>query len=235
MEKLAYLVFDDAEASGDALRERLLARVGPALQAAGAHDVVVSVQDGPVAEGRPIRNSDPPVRALVSFWLQSIDDRGPCEAALEGAGRRLAGYLVCESRPLVHERVPGARSPGMNQVTCIARKSGLSDDAFFDYWTTEHKRVAVETQATTGYVRNVVVRPLLPGSPAWDAIVEETFPIEALTDPKVFYAAPDDATLRANLERMMQSCQRFLDFGPMECTHMSEYTLGAPEGREAPG
>jgi hypothetical protein len=58
------------------------------------------------------------------------------------------------------------------------------------------------------------------------AIVEETFPIGALTDPKVFYDAKDDSDLRARMERMMQSCQRFLDFEPMEYTHMSEYYLG---------
>ena len=60
----------------------------------------------------------------------------------------------------------------------------------------------------------------------WDAIVEETFPIEALTDPKVFYDAGDDDELKANADRMLESCRRFLDFEPMEWTHMSEYCLG---------
>ena len=225
MEKLVYLVYESGEASGDALRERLLTQVAPGLAEADAMDVVINVQDGPVADGQPIRNSDPPIRAMLSFWLENSDDRGPCEAALEGTGQRLAGYLVCESRPLLHERKPGARSPGMNQVTCISRKSGMSDDEFFGYWTGEHKRVAIETQSSIGYVRNVIVRRLLPDSPPWDAIVEETFPIEALTDPKVFYAAEDEATLERNVDRMMKSCQRFLDFAPMECTHMSEYSL----------
>jgi hypothetical protein len=42
----------------------------------------------------------------------------------------------------------------------------------------------------------------------------------------VFYDAKDDSDLRARMERMMTSCQRFLDFEPMEYTHMSEYYLG---------
>ena len=113
----------------------------------------------------------------------------------------------------------------MNQVTCISRKPGMSDDDFYGYWHSDHKRVALETQSTTGYVRNVIQRAVTPGAPLWDAIVEETFPIGALSDPKVFYAARDDAELKANVDRMMESCHRFLDFEPMECTHMSEYCL----------
>lgn len=228
MEKLLYLVFERSDASGDALRERLLGRVGPALLEAGARDVTLNVQDAPVAGGSPIVKSDPPIRAMVSFWLQSHDERGPCEAALEGTGQRLAGYLVCESRPLVHERKAGVRTPGMNQVTCISRKAGMSDEDFHGHWTTTHRQVAIETQSTTGYVRNVIVRRLLPDSPPWDAVVEETFPIGALTDPKVFYDAPDDETLRRNLGRMIESCERFLDLEPLECTPMSEYPLQPP-------
>ena len=82
-------------------------------------------------------------------------------------------------------------------------------------------------QSTTGYVRNVISRRLTEDAPDhWTGIVEETFPIGALTDPKVFYAAKDDAELKANLDRMMASVTRFLDDGPMEFTHMSEYDLG---------
>jgi hypothetical protein len=71
-----------------------------------------------------------------------------------------------------------------------------------------------------------IIRKLTPDAPGWAAIVEETFPIGALTDPKVFYDAKSDADLRARMDRMLKSCQRFLAFEPMEYTHMSEYYLG---------
>ena len=163
---------------------------------------------------------------MVSFWMQCADDRPACEAALGAVVQGIAGYLVVESRPMVHETNPGGRTAGMNQVTCISRRPGMTDEEFYGYWHHDHKQVAIETQSTTGYVRNVIQRAVTPGAPVWDAIVEETFPIGALTDPKVFYDAKDDAELKANVDRMMESCQRFLDFGPMEVTHMSEYCLG---------
>jgi hypothetical protein len=163
---------------------------------------------------------------MASFWMDNSDDRAPCEAALAAHAKRLVGYLVVESRPLVHEAPKGGRTPGANQVTCIAKKRGLPYDEFLRIWYGDHRRVAVETQSTVGYVRNTIVRKLTEGAPDWDAIVEETFPIGALTDPKVFYDAKSDEELQRNTARMMESCRRFLDFEPLEYTHMSEYYLG---------
>ena len=115
----------------------------------------------------------------------------------------------------------------MKQVTCIAKRADLTYQEFIRIWHGDHKAVAVETQSTFGYVRNEIVRPLTDGAPAgWIAVVEENFPIGALTDPKVFYAAGSDAELQRNVKRMMDSCNRFLDMGPLEFTHMSEYYLG---------
>jgi hypothetical protein len=227
MEKLVYLIFDEADASGAALREGLIGKAVPALRQAGARDVTVHVQDEHVAAGTPLRRSDPPIRAMVSFWMEDSDDRAPCEAALAAHGRRLAGWLVVESRPLVHERPTGARTPGTNQVTCIARRKDVSYEDFTRIWHGDHRVVAIETQSTVGYVRNEFVRPLTEGAPQqWDAIVEETFPIGALTDPRVFYDAGSDEELKRNMSRMIESCNRFLDMEPLEFTHMSEYPLG---------
>jgi len=226
MEKLCYLLFREADAPGSALRQVLVEKAVPALRAAGAREIALHVADEDVAAGTPLRKSDPPIRAMVSFWLGDSDERGACEAALAPHAARLAGYLVVESRPLVHEMPKGRRSPGMNQVTCVTRKPGLDYAEFTRIWHGDHRAVAIETQSTTGYVRNEIVRALTPGAPPWTAIVEETFPIGALTDPKVFYDAKDDADLRARMDRMLSSCQRFLDFEPMEFTFTSEYYLG---------
>ena len=226
MEKLCYLLFREADVPGSQLRQALVEKAVPALRAAGAREIALHVQDEAVAAGAPLRRSDPPIRAMVSFWMHDCGERAACEAALAPHARRLAGYLVVESRPLVHEMPKGRRSEGTNQVTCIARKPGLSDEEFIRLWHGDHRAVAIETQSTTGYVRNTIVRPLTAGAPAWDGIVEETFPLGALSDPKIFYAAKSDDDLRARQQRMMQSCQRFLDFDTLEYTHMSEYYLG---------
>ena len=227
MEKLAVLLFDEGDRPGAELRDALREKAVPALRAAGASEITLHVQDDEVAAGTPLRKSDPPIRAMVSFWLGDSDDRGPCEEALAAHARRIAGYLVAESRPMDHRPPKGERTPGMCQVTCIAKLPDLAYDEFTRIWHEDHKQVAIETQSTTGYVRNEFVRALTPGAPdGWIAIVEETFPIGALTDPKVFYDASSDEELKANLDRMMTSCNRFLDMGPLEFTHMSEYYLG---------
>jgi hypothetical protein len=227
VEKLAYLLFDEADRSGAELRDVLREKAVPALRAAGASSVTLHVQDEDVAAGTPMRKCDPPIRAMVSFWLADSDERASCEQALASHARRIAGYLVVESRPMDHRPPKGERTPGMCQVTCIAKLPELDYGEFTRIWHDDHKQVAIETQSTTGYVRNEIVRGLTRDAPAgWIAIVEETFPIGALDDPKVFYDAASDEELRENVGRMVTSCNRFLDMGPLEFSHMSEYWLG---------
>jgi hypothetical protein len=225
MEKLVYVLRAPEDRPGAEIREALIGSAAPRLREAGATELVINVQDEAVAEGQPMRGAEQPIRAMAHFWLEDANEAAACEQALVAESLQIYGFLVVESRPMVHERPRGARTPGMNQVTCIARRADLSYDEFRHIWHGDHKKVAFETQSTTGYVRNVVVRALTPDAPKWDAIVEETFPIEALTSPRVFYDASSDEELKQNVDRMMASCRRFLDFKLMEMTHMSEYSL----------
>lgn len=228
MEKLVYLVHANADTPGADIRQALVEKAAPALRAAGAGQIGVSVNDEDVAQGEAvtIRRADPPIRALVGFWMQNADDRGPCEEALAPHAAALHGYLVVESRPLVHEPPRGERAPGANLVTAIKKRGDITHAQFIDRWNHEHKRVAIEIQSTFGYVRNAVVRALTPEAPPWDGIVEESFPIEALTDPQVWYDCSDEAEYQRRLKRMMESVTAFLDLGEMESTPMSEYWLG---------
>lgn len=228
MQKLFYLLFEDAETPGTKLREALLARAVPPIHACGGRDAFLFVNDEAVSEGGlRMRRSDPPIRACLSFWLEDAADRSEAEAALAREVRRIAGYLVLESRPMIHRHAKGERSEGMKQITCIARRPDLSQEEFIEIWHGDHRRVAIETQSTFGYVRNEIFRSLTPDAPSqWTAFVEESFPIEALSDPKVFYDARSDEELQRNTERMQQSCARFLDFGALEVTYVSEYYLG---------
>jgi len=229
MEKLVYLLRETTETPGDALRDRLLSAAGT-LRASGAVEIAINVADEAVAAGKAVTigRLDPPIRAMVSFWMDNSDDSDALESALRGVVAAIAGYLVVESVPMINTTrvaAPGERTPGVNMVTCINRLPALSREEFWRIWYQDHKRVAQETQSTFGYVRNTVVRPLTEGAPACDGIVEEMFPIDALVDPKVWYAAGSDDELRANLQRMMDSVQRFLDLGPLESHPMSHYGL----------
>ncbi len=228
MQKLFYLLFEDEETSGTKLWEALSARAVPPIHASGGRDVFLFVNDEAVSQGGlRIRRSIPPIRACVSFWLEDAADRAEAEVALAREVRQIAGYLVLESRPMLHRYAKSERSPGMKQITCIARRPDLSQEDFIEIWHGDHRKVAIETQSTFGYVRNEIFRSLTLDAPSqWTAFVEESFPIEALSDPKVFYDARSDEELQRNAERMQQSCARFLDFDELEVTYVSEYYLG---------
>lgn len=227
MQKLMYLVRDAATADGDALRQAILGKAVPAIRACGGREIAVFAADRDVAAGKPVRQISPPIRAFVSFWLEDAADRGPAEAALRGLAQALDGYLVVESRPVAHAMPKGERTPGMKQISCVTKRSDLSQEEFIRIWHEDHRQVAIETQSTFGYVRNEIFRALTPGAPTqWTAIVEESFPIGALTDPHVFYDAKSEAEYQTNFKRMMESCGRFLDHGPIEVTFVSEYSVG---------
>jgi len=224
MQKLFYLIFDEANSDSRRLRESLIGEVVPALRHLGAEEIGVFVSDEAVAAGKPTRQSDPPIRAAMSFLLSDIESRGAAEAAIRPLAAGMAGYLVRESRPIVHGRNEGGRLPGMMQLTCITARSEIGREEFHRIWHEDHLQVAIETQATFGYVRNEIIRPITEGAPEhWAGIVEEIFPIEALEDPMVFFSAKTSAELSANLSRMVESCQRFLDLENLEVTFMSEY------------
>jgi hypothetical protein len=233
MEKLVYVLWKRDDASRDGLRDALLGDVAAQLRAAGAMQIAVSAADGHVeyAQGSVIRHADPPLDAVVSFWLDTHLDRAPHEAALASASARCAGYLVLESVPLVNttqRAAPGERTPGVQTIGFLEKPDRLDHETWREIWQGSHTQVALETQSTFQYIQNAVVRALTPGAPPWVAIVQEGFPADAPRDPKVFYAAGDsEETLVRNRTRMIESCRRFIDFDRLESHVFSEYVLGA--------
>ena len=227
MQKLFYFLFDDANADGTRLRESLCDTAVPAMQSSGAMEISVFGSDADVAAGSPVRRSDPPIRAMTSFWLHDATDRGPAEDALAALAPAIAGYLVVESRPMIHVRPKGRRTEGMKQMTCITKRRDLSQEEFIRIWHDDHRKVAIETQSTFGYVRNEIIRALTPDAPGlWSAIVEESFPIEALDDPLVFFDSKTQREYDTKLKRMVESCGRFLSLDSIEVTFVSEYYFG---------
>src|SRR5262249_26882785 len=208
-----------------------LRAAAPELARLGATNVRVNVVDEHVAAGSAVRvgKMDPPKAGFVTFWLDEADAAGPLLDALAAQASRVAAYLVVESIPLrntKHLAKPGERTPGFNAVTGIVPKDGLSYDEFIHRWHTEHRKVALETQSTFAYVRNEIVRALTPDAPAWAAVVEESFPIEALTDQAVWYAAVGSPErLQQNRRRMMESCLAFLALDRVDSHPMSEYVF----------
>jgi hypothetical protein len=228
MEKLAYAVWKRPDEADATFAARLLEEAAPGLRSQSER-LRISVVDDQVAAAKLHLGKLAP-SGFVSFWLEQSQERAACEQVLRAACDRIAGYLVVESRPLINtaqRAAPGARTPGFALVSCIEAKDGLSKPEFIHLWYTLQRDMAMETQSTFGYVRNEVVRAVTPEAPAWDAIVEENFPIGALDDPAVFYdAVGDPEKLAQNQKRMFEAVQQFIELSRIESHPMSEYDFG---------
>lgn len=225
-----YLVNAGEGASGDRLREQLVDDVAPRLLATGAHQVQVNVMDSGVeaaAGSRLSSGTGPCPDAMVALWIDSAN--APLRAAYDEVLREvdadLMAYLVTESAPLPGESVEGRR-PGYTQVSFLQRPERIDEQAWTDHWHGHHTQVAMDTQATSRYLQNLVVRPLTPGAPPCTAVVEESFPEDAMTDQAVFFDADgDDARRKANADALMTSVMAFLDFDLIDVVPTSEYTV----------
>jgi EthD domain-containing protein len=230
MEKIACVLWKPVGVPDDVYGKELRA-IAPELVRLGAMNLHINAADEHVAAGASVRvGKMEPKAGFVTFWLHEADDlRGALHAALSAQASRVAAYLVVESIPLRNTTQlagPGERTPGFNAVTAIVPRDGLTYDEFLHRWHTEHRVVALETQSTFAYVRNEIVRALTPDAPQWAAVVEESFPIAALGDPAVWYAAEGSPErLERHRRRMIESCLAFLALDRVESHPMSEYVF----------
>jgi hypothetical protein len=211
---------------GESLEAKLL---GPslheALRTAGATRVQVNVDDADVAPAKlRITSFDAPARAVVTVWV----DGEPAEVSrvLSDISERCAGWEVEERTPLVPPPVgQGERTPGLAQIAFLRIPADLDEAEWRHRWQDLHTTVAIETQATFGYTQNRVLRPIL-GDERVDAIVEELFPIEAMTSMHAFYGSGgDDVELQRRLDRMMQSVTSFGADRDLDAVPTSRYVF----------
>ncbi|SDN23124.1 hypothetical protein SAMN05192576_1800 [Nocardioides szechwanensis] len=183
-----------------------------ALKAAGAERLQVNVDDAHVAPAMRIPTGDEPIGAIVSVWTS-----GPADvvvAALTAVAERVAGWEVEERRPIdPPETWDGSRSEGLANVAVLRRPDELSQEEWLHRWLVDHTPIAIATQATFGYLQNVVVAPVTPDAPPImaqvHALVEELFPIEGMSDMHAFYGSGgDDAVLNERLTTLMASVAR---------------------------
>ncbi len=230
MEKLVYMLWKPEAVAGADFAAHMRALVAD-LGARGAQQITLNLVDEHVSGAMQARITrlDPPLAGTLAFWLDAVDDHASCDRLLAPLTARTAGYLVVESVPLRNATrlaALGERTPGVNMVTCIERPTRLTHDDWIAHWHGHHEQVALETQCTFLYVRNVVVRALTAAAPPWAGIVEEGFPAEAITDPRVWYCAEgSEERFRANLQRMIDSVHAFLDVDRVESHPMSQYRM----------
>ena len=116
----------------------------------------------------------------------------------------------------------------MANIALLRRPAGLDQASWLQRWQRDHTPVAIETQSTFGYTQNAVVRALTPDAPQLAGIVEELFPIEAVTDLMAFFGAADDADLQQRLSRMVASTSAFGANENIDTVPTSRYVLKTP-------
>jgi hypothetical protein len=233
MEKLMYPLWKRSGLTGDDFRAELLEGLAPVLLAAGdVHALRIAVVDTAVKDAAPKRMETCHTLpdGLISLWLCTASSRAAVEEAIAASVAGFASYLVTESEPIVNTRHPipvGERGYGFCQVVFLRRPPRLSEPEWLSLWLDSHTQVAIDTQSTYAYRQNVIVRALGAGSPAFDAVIEESFPPEAMTSEQAFFGVTDDQALQQNSTAMLESCARFIDFDRIDVVPMSEYVLRA--------
>lgn len=211
---------------------RLRTRVATDLSELDLAGLTVNVRDAEVrASMMTLTTLDPPVVATVSIWTQQYYGRA-LTAALEllsAECHSLAAYLVTESVPLPGPDVArSARTPGLANIALLRRPAELDAATWLAHWHIDHTPVAIATQATFGYTQNTVVRALTPDAPVLDGIVEELFPIEAVSDLHAFFGAADDSDLGDRMAKMAASVARFGADHNIDTVPTSRYVLWTP-------
>ncbi|NYJ02447.1 hypothetical protein HNR19_003145 [Nocardioides thalensis] len=180
------------------------------LAEAGATAVQVNIDDEAVAPALRFGPGEP-VTAVVSVWT----DRDPLTAiaaVVDAADEPdLHAWRVTEKVRLDPLPAPdGERADVYAQVALLRRPDSMSREDYLTYWQVHHTPIAIRTQNTCGYIQNIVEEALTPSTPEVAAIVEEHFPMAALTDPHEFYGSRgDDAELNRRMTELMDSVGRF--------------------------
>lgn len=195
-----------------------------ALAAAGVRRLQLNLDDADVAPAMRIP-TDVPIDAIVSTWTEG--DPAAVAAALAGTADRLAGWVVDERRRLDPPEVPdGERADTLANVAVIRKPAELETAEWMRRWMVEHTPIAIRTQATFGYVQNVVLEPVTPDPPYVSALVEELFPSAGMTDMHAFYGSGgDDAELGRRLETLMASVGRIGADRDIDLVPSSRYTF----------
>lgn len=199
--RLVIALWRPADLSDVSLRER--------LAQLGATTLQVNVTDDDVADAAMRITTYPaPVDAFLSL-TGTVDENG-LAALLDGLAGSWLGWRVESSEPIEPPPVPdGERLDALANIALLRRPAHQPYDEWRAIWQGDHTTVAIETQGTFGYVQNRVLGALGDESDVV-AIVEEHFPMAAMTDSHAFYGSDgDDAELERRMNRMFASIARF--------------------------
>lgn len=172
-----------------------------------------------------IINSNHPKDAVISIWDNNTPTNELLEKLAQVSTRRQV-YLLEETLVLTQQEKTGPVA-GLCQIALLQKPEHLSHDEWLHNWQELHTPIAVETQSNFIYRQNICIDTQINGDwPTLDAVVEEIFPSESMTDRKTFFAAKNnDEKYKSNERRMIESCMRFIDFEKFDCLPMQEIVI----------
>lgn len=170
---------------------------------------------------------EPPRVSLVPFRREAValvsvrgDDGalGRARDALATLPGRLEGWSVEESVPVARTLAAQA-----TLLTLFRKSPRIDRELFFVRWFGEHTPMTLEIHPVIGYVRNIVLARIVPGSPDLDGIVTEDFAEERdLTTLRLFGRGPRALLHAIRIGRHVSS---FLDLRTIETWLVEERTL----------
>lgn len=195
---------------GEGLDERLHAvELRHRLADLGATELQVNVRDEAVAPALVKHSTyETPIAAIVG--VRTHGSHESVTAALSSVAEEVNGWIVDERTPIVPPPVEdGVRTDALANFAVLRIPEDLTREEWLHRWHDLHTPVAIETQDTFGYVQNTVLEPITAGKRV-DALVEELFPMAAMTSVHAFYGSGgDEDELQRRLARMMESVISF--------------------------
>ncbi len=228
-QKLAYLIAPLESQSIASLNHSLLSELPSKIKLLGCEKFSINLFDEAVDTAAPLRiqNQQPAIAALVFVWVPCRSLFPSLQAAIESVASVLTAYTLASFEPIPapskHVRSNGHRTQGMMQLAFLKVPSELTKAEWLELWREQHTQVAIDTQSTFIYRKNVVQECLSKNDLGYSGIVEEAFPIEAMTSQRAFYAATSDEQLKERQMLMWKSCKRFIDLSDLDVLPTSEY------------
>lgn len=177
------------------------------------------------AEPLAILNTTHPKQGFICFWQQTPQLPQGLSNLLAKHQVTFQDYIACESKPLSLDKAnfnnqsKRVALKHFHQVALLKKPEALSHQQFLDTWLNDHTTIAIETQSTFSYTQNILNAVKQRGEwPLMDAMVEESFPLEAMTNREVFFnSAGNEEQMNSRQQTMINSCLRFIDFDNFDC------------------
>jgi uncharacterized protein (TIGR02118 family) len=209
---------DPGAAAGNAWNDELLAGCERAL--AGSDAIVALSAHVMDAEARAAAAEAAPGAASFDAVLE-VGVEGPLEAALEALPEGATRHVYRVERRVVKssDAPPGARAPGIEMISPVRRKQGISHAAFDAHWRDRHAPLALHHHVgMQDYRQNPVREVLSPGSPDWDGVAILGFGSAQDYRTRMF---DSDEGRRI----IFEDVDRFLDLGRSEAALLSHFPL----------